>query len=217
LITPSNSSAQLHRVHSRDDLFGIVEAYLHRQATQPSTANMFRTTVLFLAIGLGLATSAQYTATVKTSVVKLESAPWKKLSNEQFAINYPGDWLQEFGGLRDLSALFLSPVDSGTAQPDRVEVKVGASEGRTLATVAASGLAELGERLSDVRELHRTFEGEVEMREYEAHMAGVHMRIKRQYRVQGDRIYVLTYMAEPRHYEEGLYMADAMFASFTIK
>jgi hypothetical protein len=71
--------------------------------------------------------------------------------------------------------------------------------------------------MPDVMELGQSTEADVLVREYSASMSGTAIRIKRQYHLQGDRIHVLTYMAVPQHYEEWLYMADAMFASFSTK
>ncbi len=178
---------------------------------------MYRIALSTLITGLGLSTFAQYTATVRTSVVKLENANWKKWNGGDRSINYPGNWTQELGSLQGLSALFMSPADSGTAQRDRLEVQVLDPKGRSLETVASGGAAELGERLGDVKELGQSTEGDRLVREYSASMNGNLLRIKRLYRLQGEHVHVLTYMASPQHYEESLYMADAMFASFNSK
>ncbi len=178
---------------------------------------MLRCALLIPITALCLATSAQYTATVRTEVVKLESAGWKTWKGDGLSMNYPGNWMQELGGLQGMSALFLSQPDSATRQQDRFEVLELDRDGRSLETIASMGAAELGERMPDVMELGQSTEGDVLVREYSASMSGTAIRIKRQYRLQGDRIHVLTYMAVPQHYEEWLYMADAMFASFSTK
>lgn len=178
---------------------------------------MLRTALLIPVTILCLSTSGQYTATVRTAVVKLENASWRTWKSDDRTMNYPGNWTLELGGLHGLSALFLSHADSATGQQDRVEVLEQERAGRSLETIANTGAADLGERLTDVKELGQSTEGEMLVREYSASMNGASMRIKRQYRVQGDRVHVLTYMAVLQHYEESLYMADAMFASFSTR
>ncbi len=190
--------------------------YLHSRDTNPRTP-MLRLVLLFMITGICLVASAQYTATVRTSVVIPENAGWRQWSGPYCVLTYPGNWTQEPGGPQGLSALFMSRADSMTVHRDRMEVQVMDSDGRSLEAIASMGAAGLGERLTEVTELTQSGEGDVLQREYSAKMSGTAMRIKQRFHLHGVRVHVLTYMAEPSNYEESLHLADAMFASFTTK
>lgn len=172
---------------------------------------------LLLVVALCSTARAQYTATVKTSVTKSDLAGWRKWSNGVCSIDYPSAWSSEGTGPNDLTAAFTQPTDSTGRSGARVELHVKPSAGMAadkyvehLHEVAARHVKEAQFAGSDVQEGSCTIE-------YTGDLEGRRVRVKQQARIKDGQAWILSYIAEPSRFEDGLYLAEAMFASFTLK
>ena len=82
--------------------------------------------------------SAQYTATVKTTVVKKESTEWRSWSDASCTMNFPSLWVAEGSGPNDRVARFLAPDLGDGGTPEQVEVFIRDAGSADLATAAAA-------------------------------------------------------------------------------
>jgi hypothetical protein len=172
---------------------------------------------LLIFLALCSSAQAQYTATVKTSVTKSDLAGWRKWSNGVCTIDYPSSWSSEGTGPNDLTAAFTQPADSTGRSGARVELHVKPAAGLTadkyaeqLREVATKHVknAQFNEPLSDEDSCTLEFTGELD---------GSAVRVKQQARIKDGQAWILSYTAAPSRFEDGLYLAEAMFASFSVK
>lgn len=170
---------------------------------------MARTASLILALSIGTLCHAQYTATVKTSVEKVETSAWKKWATADCTMNYPSGWTSEGAGVSERAACFQAAGDGTDATRDKVELFVRPADGKTLAEIApptGNITVTASESLKDRS-----------MLEYTTEHNGRPLKVKQETRVQNGRVWTLVYSADPARYDDGLYLADAMMASFTVR
>ncbi len=174
-------------------------------------------TAFLLLLALVPSAQAQYTATVKTSVTKSDLAGWRKWSNGVCTIDYPSSWSSEGTGPNDLTAAFTQPTDSTGRSGARVELHVKPAAGM--------GASKYAEHLREVATKHvkgahfsdADVQDDACTLEYTGDIDGRAVRVKQQARIKEGQAWILSYIAEPSHFEDGLYLAEAMFASFTVK
>ncbi len=183
----------------------------------PEPFTMLRTLLVASILLLFFPLRAQYTATVKTSVTKSEISGWRKWSNGTCSINYPGNWASEGSGPNDLTAAFTSPTDSTNRPRERVEVFVKTAGGMSLADYAKRAEQEVGERVSDPKILGANITDDAHTLEYTGELNGHPVQVKQESWLKDGQLWVITFTALPVRYNEMLYVADAMFASFTVK
>lgn len=166
---------------------------------------------------LGASAHAQYTATVKTSVVKSDVAGWRKWSNGVASIDYPSAWSSEGTGPNDLTASFTAPADSTGRSGIKVELHVKPAAGMS----TAQYLEHMKERLAAhdrdaaVQDA-RTWDDGCSL-EYTGEVEGRAVHVKQQARLKDEQAWILSFISEPARYDDQLYVAEAMFASFSVK
>lgn len=178
---------------------------------------MLRTSCLSLALLTATGMVAQYTATVKTSVTKLESSPWSKWSDAVCSINYPAGWTSEGAAANDRMAAFQAPADSSGRWTERVELFRRAAGGAGIEAHGEQAAADVQGSFNAVKLLGSSLADDTHTIEFTAERNGRPLHVKQERRVLGDHLWVLSYMADPGFFDESLFMADAMFASFSVK
>ena len=174
-------------------------------------------TLILLIVAIWTTAHAQYTATVKTSVVKSDVAGWRKWSNGVAAIDYPSAWASEGTGPNDLTAAFTAPTDSTGRSPVKVELHVRPAAGMN----TAQYLEHMKERLAarDKRaavQQGQSWENGCSL-EFTSEVEGRPVRVKQQARIKDGQAWVLSFISDPARYDDQLYLAEAMFASFSVK
>lgn len=186
-------------------------------APLPNAMTMKGLPLILVILSFQLTASAQYTATVKTSVVKSDVAGWRKWSNGVATIDYPSTWSSEGTGPNDLTASFTAPTDSSGRSPVKVELHVRPAAGMTLSQY----LDHMKERLA-ARDKQaavqdaQSWENGCSL-EYTTEVQGRPVRVKQQARIKDGQAWVLSFISEPAHFDDQLYLAEAMFASFSVK
>ena len=160
---------------------------------------------------------AQYTATVKTTVTEVESSTWRKWSDAKCSVNYPSGWTSEGSGINDRAASFQAPVDGTDRTRDRVDLRVKPAGGRTISEIAKDAEAEISSMLTNAKVIGSTTADETHTLEYSGELNGRLLRVKQESHLKDGRAWILSFTADPDRFDDGLYVADAMFASFTMK
>lgn len=160
---------------------------------------------------------AQYTATVKTTVVKKESTEWRAWSDATCSMNFPTLWVAEGAGPNDRVARFHAPDLGDGGTPEQVEVFIRDAGSADLATAATALERTLREEDASVQISGSALDGDDHVIDHtgtvNGHPVQVHVRI----RLHKGRLLVLKYSADPKHFADDLYLAEAMFASFAWK
>jgi hypothetical protein len=178
---------------------------------------MPRSLPLPFALLLAGALSAQYTATVKTTVTKTESTDWKKWSDKECVINYPGTWTNEGSLGTGAIATFFAPPDPAGGFRERVALTSLDATGRTMEQLMAAMEAQNLLGYTDLtKTAAETGEGEGSM-ELLGTLDGQPVRLKRELTVHGNKAWILSYVASANRFDDALYLADAMFMSFAVK
>jgi hypothetical protein len=178
---------------------------------------MFRSLLISIGSLTATALCAQFTATVKTSVTSVERASWQKWSNDQCSMNYPLGWTSEGSGINDRAASFQAPTDSTGLWKERVELYVKPAADMPLAQHAEAAQAEVTSLLSDSQVVSANLANETHIIEYTGSINGRSVRLKQEIVAKGDRVWILNYCAAADRYDDGLYMAEAMFSSLALK
>lgn len=179
---------------------------------------MLRSLHLFPALAAtALVCAQEYTATVKTTVTKQESADWQKWSDKECFLNYPATWTNEGALGGDALAIFFAPADAANGFRERMHLARIDATGKSVEQIR-KGLEsddELG--VAGMRDLASSNDdGKVTM-EFSGTFDGRPVRVKRELIVRDGKAWVLSYIAAPERYQDGLYLADAMFLSFAVK
>lgn len=183
------------------------------------TANLgfMKRSTLFTALLLTtVAATAQYTATVKSSVTKVENSAWRKWSDAASMMNYPSGWTSHGSGVNDRAASFQAP-NLTDGPRERVELFVKPAAGHTLQEAAAAAEADAANVLDKAKVVTSAANGDKHLIDLTGEEQGSPVRMRREIRVMNDRVWVLVYSAPPAQFEENLYLAEAMFASFKVK
>ncbi|HNK42702.1 MAG TPA: hypothetical protein PL002_16060 [Flavobacteriales bacterium] len=179
---------------------------------------MLRPMLLLPTVAIVLSASAQeYTATVKTAVDRPENATWKKWSDKECAINYPTKWTNEGTMGAGALAVFFAPQDAASGFRERVHLARVEVDGRTPEQIRKSMESDDELGVTDMRDLASSAEGDKVTMEFTGTFDGQPVRVKRALIVRNDKAWVLSYLAAPDHFEEKLYLADAMLQSFETK
>ena len=178
---------------------------------------MLRLLLLFPALLLAALLSAQYTATVKTTVTPMDSPAWKKWSDKECLINYPANWTNE-GALGTAAlATFFAPPDSASDFRKRVLLTSMDATGKTMPDLLAAMEAQNVTGFTDGHKTSSEATEDFATMELLGTYQGQPIRLKRELTVRGNKAWILTYVASATRYEDTLYLADAMFMSFDVK
>ncbi len=132
-------------------------------------------------------------------------------------INYPGNWTNEGSLGTGAITTFFAPPDPASGFRERVTLTSLDATGRTMEQLMADmeaqnllGYEGLTKTASEVGEGTGSMEllGTVE---------GQPVRLKRELTVNGNKAWILSYVAAANRFDDALYLADAMFMSFAVK
>jgi hypothetical protein len=175
-------------------------------------------TALLTVIALGpMCATAQYTATVKTTVVKKESTEWRAWSEDACTMNFPTLWVAEGAGPNDRVARFLAPDLGEGGVPEQVEVFIRDAGSADLATAAAALERALREADNSVQVTGSVMDGTEHVIDHTATLNGQAVRGHVRTSLHNGRLLVLKFSADPQRFADDLYLAEAMFASFAWK
>lgn len=161
--------------------------------------------------------SAQYTATVKTTVVKKESTEWRSWSDASCTMNFPSLWVAEGSGPNDRVARFLAPDLGDGGTPEQVEVFIRDAGSADLASAAAALERTIREEDSSAQISAGTQDGDDRVIDHTGTVNGHPVQVHMRTRLHKGRLLVLKYSADPQRFADDLYLAEAMFASFGWK
>ena len=173
--------------------------------------------ILPFALLMSGALSAQYTATVKTTVTKTENADWKKWSDKECVINFPGHWTNEGSMGTGALVIFFAPPDPDGGFRERVLITTMDAKGKTVAELAATLEADAPLGMTSPQKMTSEVTDDAASVELSGTIDGQPVRVKRELSLRGEKAWVLTYIAPPARYDDALYLADAMFMSFAVK
>ena len=160
---------------------------------------------------------AQYTATVKTTVTEVESSAWRKWSDANCSVNYPSGWTSEGSGINDRAASFQAPLDGTDRTRDRVDLHVKPTGGRTINEIAKDAESEITSTLTNAKVIGSNTTNDIHTLEYSGVLNGRLLRVKQESHVKNGRTWILSFTSDPERFDDALYLADAMFASFMVK
>lgn len=150
---------------------------------------------------------------VVTRVVSDTIPAWKTWKEDGFSMNHPGKWTVDMAASGDTVVVFRKGIKEAETGTPPVAVIVQGVDGK---------FAPLQKRLkkSKMEDLELiTSEGSemshASRTEYRCTANGDSMHMLEQVLEQGDRSYLLTYMAPEGSYEEYLFLAEAMLNSFS--
>lgn len=178
---------------------------------------MARAFVLPPALLLVFTLSAQYTATVKTTVTKTETLGWKKWSDKECMINYPSSWTNEGSMGTGALAIFFAPSDTVGGVRERLKVMSIDAKGKTMDELMAAMEAQNSLGVADLKKVSSSVEGEKGYMELQGTLDGQPVKLKRELSLHGDKAWILSYVAPASRFDDALYLADAMFMSFAVK
>lgn len=161
--------------------------------------------------------SAQYTATVKTTVVKKESTEWRSWSEDACTMNFPTLWVAEGAGPNDRVARFLAPDLGEGGVPEQVEVYIRDAGSADLATAAAAYERSLREEDASVQVTGSAPDGAEHVIDHTCTLNGQPVQVHVRTSLSKGRLLVLKFSADPQRFADDLYLAEAMFASFAWK
>ena len=150
---------------------------------------------------------------VVTRVVSDTIPAWKTWKEDGFSMNHPGKWTVNMAASGDTVVVFRKGIKESDAGTPPVAVFVQGVDGK---------FAPLQKRLkkSKMEDVEVIESDDPEMAnasrtEYKCNANGNSMHVLEQVVEQGDRSYLLTYMAPEGSYEEYLFLAEAMLNSFS--
>ncbi len=178
---------------------------------------MLRSSHLCIALAIAPFLCAQYTATVKTTVTKTESADWKKWSNKECLINYPSTWTNEGALGTDALAIFFAPSDATGGVRERVALSSLDATGKTMEQLMTEAESQNLMGYTELRKVTASIEGDQGVLELLGTLDGQPVKLKRELTLHGNKAWILGYVAPAAKFEDALYLADAMFMSFAVK
>lgn len=160
---------------------------------------------------------AQYTATVKTTVVKSEITGWRAWSNDACSLIFPSLWVSEGAGPNDRAARFLAPDQGANGVPEQVELIIRNVGSATLEEVANDRITDLVQEGRKPEVLRSAMEHGEHVLEFTFEHRGQTVRALQRSRLAEGRSRVLLFSADPIRFEDDLHIAEALFASFAWK
>lgn len=161
--------------------------------------------------------AAQYTATVKTTVVKSEVTGWRTWSNDACSLIFPGLWVSEGAGPNDRAARFLAPDQGPNGVPEQVELIIRNVGSATLEDVANDRITDLEEDGRKPAVLRSAMESGEHVLEFTFEHRGQPVHGIQHSRLVEGRLRVLIFTADPIRFDDDLHIAEALFASFAWK
>jgi hypothetical protein len=160
---------------------------------------------------------AQYTATVKTTVVKSEVTGWRAWSNDGCSLIFPSLWVSEGAGPNDRAARFTAPDQGANGVPEQVELIIRNVGAATLEEAANDRVTDLEQDGRKPAVLRSAMEAGEHVLEFTFDHRGQPVRALQRSRLADGRLRTLMFSADPIRFEDDLHIAEAMFASFAWK
>lgn len=143
---------------------------------------------------------------------------WSTWKGEGCRMAHPTDWSVQDGAALGASVFFMAPVkDSSDTFRENVNLMIQPLNGSSPDDYVRSTSEQITDLLQDGRLLSNEPSGkDGHTFAYSGTMEGRSLRWKATVRFRKDKAYLITFTARATHYDEYLYIAEAMMQSLTL-